>query len=417
MTTRRHGWRGRLGFVLALALAWSMSGCQSGPPALPDLATALQRLAESGYRPQRAYETEALHDVWSRGELQLDVSFVAPSSPGEGPFPLLVYLPGLGQSSSSGALWRRAWAQAGYAVLAVQPMEWTRRVWASDLAREGDFQALAHKAFSASAAAERIEALSFAIGELKRRASAGAVPYRSADPSHVVLAGFDLGAQTVALVAGEASPGLEPKVSGAGVRAVIILSPYPRRDIGAQRTRFAALSLPALSITGSEDEDPLGVVNDPALRQQPWRSMPPGGKYLLVLAGGTHAMLAGDGLSDPYSGQSAGSGDSGDVAQKRRHGGRGRRAGGDTGDQMNLADSARAPMLLADESGTGEARGRRSDTRASGPRAYDLRQIAAVEDVGAAFLDAYVKDAARAREWLAEDAVHWLGASATLKVK
>ncbi len=412
MATHCRGWRVRLGLVLALA--WSLSGCQTRPPAPPDLESALQRLAESGYRSQRGYDTALRHEVWSRGEEQLDVSFIAPAASGDAPFPLLVYLPGLGESSSSGAVWRRAWAQAGYAVLSVQPMELTQRIWASPLAREGDFRMLAEKEFSAASAVHRIESLKFALDELRRRARAGDPLYRSADLTRIVLAGFDLGAQTVSLVASE-PPGSQTAAGQSALRAMITLSPVPRRTDGVRTTRFGSGSLPVLSITGTEDADPLGLIDAPALRQAPWHAMPPGDKYLLVLAGGTHAMLAGDGLFDPYSRQTAG-GESGGAGRKQRRGGR-RRGGGNTGDESNLTDSAREPMLLAEASGAGEAQSRRSGAQPEGQRAYDLRQIAAVEDVACAFIDAFVKQDARARQWLAQDAARWLGATALLKFK
>lgn len=192
--------------------------------------------------------------------------------------------------------------------------------------RDGEFQELATTAYSVSAAAVRIETLAFALDELKRRARAGAAPYGRVDPSTIVLAGFDLGAQTATLVAGGSLPQRQPKASVPGVRAVIILSPSSRRNDAADQARFAALTLPTLSITGTEDVDPFGLVSEPALRQEPWNLMPPGEKYLLVLAGGNHAMLAGNGLFDSNSRQSAGAGDRGRVTSNGQRGGRGRRS-------------------------------------------------------------------------------------------
>ena len=45
--------------------------------------------------------------------------------------PVVVYLPGLGQSAAAGATWRAAWASAGYAVLAVQPLDDDALAWTS----------------------------------------------------------------------------------------------------------------------------------------------------------------------------------------------------------------------------------------------------------------------------------------------
>jgi dienelactone hydrolase len=410
--------RGR--FLIAIAVVLGASGCQSRPPtppAPPDLEPKLQALVQSGYVPDRRYATEALLETWNDGDQELEVSFVAPATPGGGPYPLIVYLPGLGEPPGSGALWRRAWAEAGYAVLAVQPRQLTERIWASSTAREGDFESLAREAFSARSAAERIATLRFALDELARRAGAGSSVYRLADRSRIVLAGFDLGAQTVSLAAGEAAPGVPAGAGNPPVRAAIILSPYATRKDAGDSARFAAISLPVLSITGTDDSDPFGVVSDPVLRQGPWGAMPPGHKYLLVLFGGTHALLAGNGMFDPYSASAARGGDAGSGGQKRRRGRKGRRSDGDAGDELNLTGAGSEPTFVADASGAGEARARRGGAGAAGPRAYELRQIAAVEDVGAAFLDAFVKNDHRARDWLALDAARWLRASAALKVK
>jgi hypothetical protein len=45
-----------------------------------------------------------------------------------------------------------------------------------------------------------------------------------------------------------------------------------------------------------------------------------------------------------------------------------------------------------------------------------MRMIA-VEDISTAFLDAYLKDDPRARQWLASNAQQWLGAAGELRRK
>jgi predicted dienelactone hydrolase len=406
-------------FVFAAALGCGLSGCQSGPPAQPDLQPALQKVAKSGYVADHPYATAERSEVWSYDGGRLDVSFIAPSAGGTGGFPLIVYLPGLGESASSGGLWRRAWAQAGYAVLAVQPQELTQQVWASPMALEGDFEALAKKEYSAQSAARRIDVLKFALGELQRQASSGNPLYRSVDLSRIALAGFDLGGQTVSLFAGGIASGPGARAHDARLRAAIILSPFPARSDRAAAAHWAALSLPVLSITGTADGDPLGLVGEPALRQDPWKMMPPGGKYLLVLTGGSHEVLAGDGLVNPESQRQSGQGDhaSRSATRQRRRGGSGQPGGG-AGDELNMTDSSDRPLRLVDASSTSEThRGGRSSRGDAGARGYDLRHVAAIEDVSTAFLDASIKSDARARKWLAEEAVPWLRGSAVLRAK
>ena len=167
--------------LFAVATACGLSACQSGPPETPALQPALRKAAESGYVPQRHYATTDLRQTWRHDGQQLDASFIAPSAAGDARFPLLVYLPGLGEPASSSALWRRAWAEAGYAVLAVQPLDLTQRIWASPMALAGDFEGLARKEYSAQSAAMRIDALKFALGALRRDRGKAGSRNRAAD--------------------------------------------------------------------------------------------------------------------------------------------------------------------------------------------------------------------------------------------
>ena len=70
--------------------------------------------------------------------------------------PVIVYLPGLGESRTAGESWRTAWAQAGYAVLSVQLLDEDQKAWSSDAARGGDFALLAHERFASQTAAARL---------------------------------------------------------------------------------------------------------------------------------------------------------------------------------------------------------------------------------------------------------------------
>jgi dienelactone hydrolase len=396
------------------ALCIALAACSSAPKGPPDLTPELESIAATGYVPERRHDTVALHEIWERDVGNIDVSFIAPRE--RGPFPLIVYLPGLGESSAAGALWRSAWAQAGYAVLALQPEEQTEQVWASQLAREGEFRALARQQFSAASAERRIAALDYALGELKRRIVAGASPYAAADTSRIVLAGFDLGAQTASLAAGEKPGGRAWRLANAEVRAIVVLSPFFDGGGADTGTRFAAMTLPVLCITGTADSDLFALVRDAAQRQLPWEAMPAGEKYLLLLRNGGHAVLAGGGLYAP------GGADALLPAAPRGGEGsarRGRRGGGGQGsagqfDAVRTAQADGAPQSGARSEARRDDRGGRAS---AGPQAFNLRQVAAIRALSTAFLDATVKQNATARTWLGQSARAWLGDAAVLKSK
>lgn len=286
-------------------------------------------------------------------------------------------------------------------MLSVQDKRFGAAVLASARARAGDFRSLAHEQYGAAALDERIEVAAFAVAEAKRRAAAAIAPWSAIDGGRAAIAGFDLGAQTAAVIAGETAPRATAAPAGWQPIAAILLSPYADLAAGGLQQRYAAMSLPVLSITGSEDRDSFGAVNAPALHRAPWQYMPAGDKYLLLLEGGTHAALAG---SAPGEKTSAGEG-----AAAKSGGG---------------AWPGASPLWDAD-SGGGRRRGNRPDKAgAKGEdgdggyaRGLNMRFSGYIQGLSTAFLDATVKRDPVAREWLERDATRWLDDVGVLRVK
>ena len=195
------GWTGmkhvpNFRWVLPLTMAACflfVSGCASTPsPRKHNHDTAArQDVVSPGYQPERRYTTTSLRENWQHGDATMDVTLVTPSE--HGTFPLIIYLPGLGESASAGVLWRNTWAEAGYAVLAVQPSTLGESVWASSQARSGDFQALAKEYFAQPALEARLKIVDYVVGEAKRRANTGVAAYAVLDMTRVAIIGFDLG--------------------------------------------------------------------------------------------------------------------------------------------------------------------------------------------------------------------------------
>lgn len=107
------------------------------------------------------------------------------------------------------------------------------------------------------------------------------------------MAGHSFGALTTQAIAGQSfEPRIEPGLSDSRVKAAIGFSPSPPLT-GSSEAAFASIRIPFLSITGTADELLMVTPITARQRQLPFRLMPPGNKFLLVLAGGTHAMFAG----------------------------------------------------------------------------------------------------------------------------
>jgi dienelactone hydrolase len=260
--------------------------------------------------PRRWAETATreLNLALSGFELQGRRVTVTRSNAAAGPLPVVVYLPGLGQGSDSGQRWAAAWAQAGYAVLSVQPLEADAAAWRSELARTGEFRELGLLHYGDALRADRLAALRRLLPALR-----AAQP--TLDWSRAALAGFETGAQTAIDARGDA-----------GWLAVIGISPP-----GMQAPANGAATL---LITSDIDHDPLGLLRSPAQRRQAFDSLPPGSGWLLNLGGVPHAALAGTLAPDGWHEQ--------DQRHTRAGGGIGRSRGGD-GPQGPAGGGGRGP--------------------------------------------------------------------------
>ena len=375
--------------LVIASLVCSMTlGCASKSGGSTD-DFAVTPSAEGGYVVNRRYETVSTRDTWTVDEEALDVSLLLPAP--SGAYPLVVYLPGLGELSDAGLSWRQAWARAGYAVLSVQPTKFGPAIWASSRARAGDFFNIAHDAFSVPSLAARTQIARTALEQVSRRQhDARSTAFTRIDLTRIAVAGFDLGAQTALMAAGARVPGVEPLHLPDGVKGVIVLSPYA--DASEVESNFQPIRLPVLSVTSRLDTDAYGLIGTAAIRRMPFQYMPPGEKYLLLLASAPHTELAG---ARPASSR----------------------------DGKDTEDAAEDDKVLGDETAEvyeGERKKRRKPDY-SAARAEKLAQLARVQSqvqaVTTAYLDAIIRNDAAAAEWLSKNARAWLGDSGELLSK
>lgn len=289
--------------------ALTLAGCAGGPP------TA---------KPWAETATRDLHLFLGSFEVQgrrvnLTRSAGAPANQ-----PVIVYLPGLGQGSDAGQRWAAAWAQVGYTVLGLQPLEADAAAWRSELARTGEFRELGRLHYGDALRADRLDALRRLLPAL--RAAQPAL-----DWDHATLAGYETGAQTA----------LDARADAAW-RAVIAISP--------PAMQAPPRGAPALLITSEIDQDPLGLLQRPSERRQAFDGLEPGSGWLLTLGAVSHAALAGtlapEGwhAQDQHRGQApVGGGMSGGRGRGGGEGGagmRGPQGGGSRGPRSGSATEA-----------------------------------------------------------------------------
>lgn len=380
--------------------------------AVPRRVLGEERDAELARFASRGYESAALttavtsQDVWKHGSDEIMIELLLPSNVAQAP--LVIYLPGLGEPVDAGEKWRNGWAQAGYAVASMQ-IAGSAALWSTSAGRNGDFKRVASEQFAVKSLNTRLERLNFVLREIARRSQTGDRAYGRIDTGRVAVAGFDLGAQTALAVAGEKHPGMANLPVMPGLRAAIALSPQAILARGGFVERFGAIHLPTLTVTGTEDGDPYGLVDSPHTRQAPFNYMPPGDKYLLVMEDGTHQLLAGADRPVALPGEDA------NVAPRQFPPGGGRRGppggmgrsnfGGGPGG-MGGPGSRGGPGGEDGPGGMGRPPPDRAAFQRFAAKAL-LRQIVIIERISVAFLDATVKDDPVAREWLALDAGRW----------
>jgi dienelactone hydrolase len=253
---------------------------------LPGCAGAMRRRAAAGTATAPAGPAAptdgARDDTWVDLSRQRQIPLrlrVPDAATTPGPWPVILFSHGLGGNRAGGALWGRAWAQAGFMVIHLQhPGSDTDAIRAGEL----------RDAMSPQQVVARMQDVRFVLDELSRRKKIPGSVFAQANLEAIGLAGHSFGAVTTLAMAGE-NFGANTPPPELRLKAFITLSP----NLSQRPNAYANLRSPVLFITGTEDGDVVGTGATPQTRQQPFYDAPPGGKYLLVLEGADHMTFGG----------------------------------------------------------------------------------------------------------------------------
>jgi len=368
---------------------------------LSDPAEQVRTHLRSAYQPER-HETDSMQAIWRIGDRSVAIEWLAPVNEQGQALPLVIYLPGLGESTDAGETWRNAWAEAGYAVLSIQMAAYDRSLMSSPLALGGNFRELARRSFGDQAVAERVRLLNAVLEQVRLRADGGDRLFATIDWQRVALAGFDLGAQTATVwLSSSHSP--RPL-------AAILLSPY----VAPEQTpaSFASISVPLLAMTGPQDEDPFNWVTSFRQRQMLWEAVEVAGGYQLTLASATHKTLSGTGVTQtpPALADSA--------APRRGRERQGGRPSGEPGGSGGPGGGRRPEGGPGGTGGKGPGGRPEREPEAMGifrEPAQDYRQVAVIQAFSVAFLDARLKGKVAAEDWLQRQGQDWMGDAGRLE--
>lgn len=229
--------------------------------------------------------------VWRDNARDRDVPVRIRMPAGTGREPVILFSHGLGGSLDGGTNWAVAWAKAGFIVVNLQHPGSDRSIIGS-----GHIAA----AMAPAQLVARVDDVHFVLDELGRRPREGACDLHRVDLAHVGMSGHSFGAHTTQAIAGQRFP-VAGITADPRVEAAIAFSPSPPVR-GSDAAAFGAITMPFFSITGTEDVAPITPNITAKDRERPFRAMPPGSKYLLLLEGANHMMFnAQDGLRGPAS--------------------------------------------------------------------------------------------------------------------
>lgn len=221
--------------------------------------------------------------VWHDAARNRDVPVRIRMPAGSGKAPVILFSHGLGGSLAAGTIWAEAWAREGFIVIHLQHAG-------------SDGPAVRAVGFRAAMGGEQLVAraldVRFALDTVEHHPREGACDLARADMAHVGMSGHSFGAHTTLAIAGQ-NYGRGRTLADPRVTAAIAFSPAPPTSGGVSDAEaFGGIAMPFYSLTGSEDAVPITPVT-PADRQRPYRAMPAGGKYLLVMDGANHAAFGG----------------------------------------------------------------------------------------------------------------------------
>jgi len=221
------------------------------------------------------------------------------------PAPVVIFSHGLGGSRAAAPYLGRALAEAGYWGVFIQHLGSDARLIEGLSGAEDVRQALQQSLIDPNNMVNRFRDLSFVIDALEELNAAPGPLRGRIDCSRIGAAGHSYGARTVMASAGQAIGRMGPQFKDPRVRAGVLLSPSGGRGPGVDEVipaeHYAAIDIPLLHITGTEDRSDLVGDSDfdPFIRTLPFQEIPAGDQFLLVLHEARHEDFSGMRQGEP----------------------------------------------------------------------------------------------------------------------
>ncbi len=212
----------------------------------------------------------------------------------KGKLPIVIWSHGLGGSRDGADYMGEHLASHGYLAVHVQHPGSDSSLLKGGL-RQGGIMETFQKNASAQNYLLRIQDIHFLIDELERMNEAADGPlFGKLDLERIGMSGHSFGARTSQAVIGQQFmlPRGPRDMRDERIKAAVLMSPSPANGRQDPAENFAAITIPVLHLTGTEDTSPIEDL-EAIERRIPYDNVPASHQYLLIFDGGAHSVFSG----------------------------------------------------------------------------------------------------------------------------
>jgi hypothetical protein len=288
-----------LALLSAMALfAWADDSCNA-PVALDAKVTAdVKVTADSPITadnepmpyagPVQRYAVTSRDLTWVDNSRQRVVPIKIYTPSGEGPFPVILFSPGLGRSRDDCGYLGIHWASCGYVSVFVQHKGSDNDVLQGTVRPKKQLR----EAFDdPKNIRNRPRDIIFVISRLDQLQQEGSSLGRLLDMQHIGVSGHDFGAQTALGLAGQVLPG-EVVYAEPRIKAVVAMSaPVPLGQVPLS-VAYSDICTPCLHITGTDDNS-IVATTQASQRRLPFDYTRGADQFLVIFKGADHMTYSG----------------------------------------------------------------------------------------------------------------------------
>ncbi|MDR3198142.1 MAG: hypothetical protein LBU34_09775 [Planctomycetaceae bacterium] len=219
----------------------------------------------------------------------IPVKIFYPVKTDEEKLPVIVFSHGLGGSIDCCSYLANAWASQGFAAVFLQHPGSDENIWKGKVRILNEFKESYRHNWNGRTRAEDIK---FVLDSLEELFAENHAVVTKFDGNRIGVGGYDLGCLASLLVAGQLPSDMGDSLYDSRIKAVLAMSPPIRYTGKSFQEVYDPVDVPALFITGTEDDSIVGPTKAQQ-RRIPFDSMTRNNRYLVIFQGGDHRIYGG----------------------------------------------------------------------------------------------------------------------------